>query len=806
LAVARVAAAVIAIVAGAAAPGRAATDAALLLEVVVNGYDTGKVGEFVLRDGKLFARPAELRDLGFRVSDAALSTSDGLIAIADLSGVTSRLDQANQTLYATAAADRLLPALLQAGAAAGNGAKVESGTGAMLGYDIAASQVGGQNVASGLFDLRGFSPWGVVSTGLLANAGASLNNNGSYSAIRLDSTYVYSDPETLRRYRLGDFITGGLGWTRPVRLGGAQVNSDFSMRPDLITFPLPSVEGSVAVPSTVDVLVNSTRLLSRQIQPGPFQIPQLPVITGAGTVAMTVTDALGRQVTTTLPFYASSTLLAPGLQTYSVEFGAVRTNWGLISNDYSGLAGSASYRRGLSPDVTIEAHGEGAAGLAMAGGGVAVNAFNQGVVNVAAAASTGSGSAGALVSFGAQRIGQVFSFGASATLATHNFRDIATANGDPVPRRLLNANAGLALGRFGSFGIAYTGIDRDAAPAPISFFAPPGSFFPQSTTLPGGVLSASAGVFTFVPAQHAQILSASYSVPIGNMSLYATGFHDFATGGSSAVLLGLTIPLGSRSSVNTSVGAGTGSGYTQVQVVQSAVSIGDWGYQAYGSAGNPNHEFAQVQYKSPWALVSAGVDRLDKQTALRAEAQGAVAFVDGGLFASNTINDSFVVVDTNGAQGILVLDENREVGRTDSAGRLLVPDLRSFDLNHIAIEPTDIPVDATVPYTTRDVRPQDRSGVVVRFPVQMSRGALLRLVDDAGLPLPVGSAATLTATGAAVPVGYGGEAFVEDLKPRNNQLTVQDPGGRRCVVVFNYQAVPGEIPTIGPLACREKVP
>jgi outer membrane usher protein len=542
LAVARVAAAVIAIVAGTAAPARAAADAAVLLEAVVNGYDTGKVGEFVLRDGKLFARPAELRELGFRVPDSASPTQDGLVAVADLSGVTARLDQANQTLYATAAADRLLPALLAAGAVAGNGARVESGTGAMLGYDIAASQVAGQNVASGLFDLRGFSPWGVVSTGLLANAGASLNNNGSASAIRLDSTYVYSDPATLRRYRLGDFITGGLGWTRPVRLGGVQINSDFSMRPDLVTFPLPSVEGSVAVPSTVDVLVNSTRLLSRQVQPGPFQIPQLPVITGAGTVAMTVTDALGRQVTTTLPFYASSTLLAPGLQTYSVEFGAVRTNWGLISNDYRGLAGSASYRRGLSPDVTVEAHGEGAAGLAMAGGGVAVNFFNRGVVNAAAAASTGSGSSGALVSFGAQRIGQVFSFGASATLASHNFRDIATANGDPVPRRLLNANAGLALGRFGSFGVAYTGIDRDAFPAPISFFAPPGSFFPQSTTLPGGVLSASSGVFTFVPAQRAQILSASYSVPIGNMSLYATGFHDFATGGNSGVLFGLTVP------------------------------------------------------------------------------------------------------------------------------------------------------------------------------------------------------------------------------------------------------------------------
>src|ERR1019366_7347347 len=142
-----------------------------------------------------------------------------------------------------------------------------------------------------------------------------------------------------------------------------------------------------------------------------------------------------------------------------------------------------------------------------------------------------------------------------------------------------------------------------------------------------------------------------------------------------------------------------------------------------------DHEFAELQYKSPWALVSAGADRIDRQTALRATAQGAVSFADGGLFASNTINDSFAVVDTNGAKGIRVLADNREVGTTDAAGRLLVPDLRSFDLNHIAIEPTDVPVDATVPFTTREVRPQDRSGVVVRFPVKIGHGALLRLVD-----------------------------------------------------------------------------
>ena len=97
-------------------------------------------------------------------------------------------------------------------------------------------------------------------------------------------------------------------------------------------------------------------------------------------------------------------------------------------------------------------------------------------------------------------------------------------------------------------------------------------------------------------------------------------------------MLGVTIPMGSRSSAGGSIGSGTGGGYSQVQATQSPVLIGDWGYQAYGG-GAPGHEFGLLQYKSPWGLVSGGADRVGTQTAGHAEAQGAVSFaMAGGRF------------------------------------------------------------------------------------------------------------------------------------------------------------------------------
>jgi outer membrane usher protein len=325
-------------------------------------------------------------------------------------------------------------------------------------------------------------------------------------------------------------------------------------------------------------------------------------------------------------------------------------------------------------------------------------------------------------------------------------------------------------------GVAYAGVDVDISPNPIEL--------------------------SVTPAQRAHVLSASYSVQVHRMSIYATEFRDLINQSNSGLQVGLTIPFGRRSSASFG-GASDGSG--QVEVQKSVITVGDLGYEAYVSAGDTTHEFVEAQYKSHLGLFTAGVDTNGGETTLSFQSQGALSLVDGGLFPSNTIYDSFAIVDTGPMAHVHVLQENRDVGSTNSAGRLLVPDMRSFDLNHLAIEPDDLPQDTAIDVTTREVRPQDRSGVVIRFPVKISHGALLKLVDEAGVPIPVGGTATLRATSATVPIGYDGDAYVQDLNP-HNEIDVEGPDGRRCSVAFNYQPMRGEIPTIGPLRCLERKP
>ena len=117
-------------------------------------------------------------------------------------------------------------------------------------YDLIGSVASGRPSAAGRLDLRAFSHWGVASSGFLiyARETGNIGSSGGVaaSAIRLDTSYTFSNAETLHRVRVGDFISGGLSWTRPVRLAGAQFSLDFGLRPDLVTFPLPSVSGSAS--------------------------------------------------------------------------------------------------------------------------------------------------------------------------------------------------------------------------------------------------------------------------------------------------------------------------------------------------------------------------------------------------------------------------------------------------------------------------------------------------------------------------------------------------------------------------------
>ncbi len=766
-----------------------------MLSVIINGREIGLLGSFTQRGSRLFSTRRELRALGLVPVANASAGDDAVESVDSLPGITYKVDEQHQTLLVTATPRSLIPTELN-GATKAALPPLQSSTGMVINYNVVTTSSEGRTLIQGQLDARVFTPVGVGSSGLLLQEGDAAP--GARTSTRLDTTYTYSDPDSLRRVRVGDLITGGLAWSRPVRLAGMQVTTDFSLRADLVTFPVPTIAGQVAVPSSVDVLVNGVQLLSRDVQPGPFELRQLPVVTGAGSVSVAITNALGQQVTQMLPFYASSSLLARGLTSYSAEIGSVRMGYGVLSDDYRGSAASGTYRRGMADWLTLEAHGEASPSIAMAGGGVSIAAAHLGVLSFSAAFSTSrtrAGRTGGMAFAAFERISSSVSVTGSIQLATPGFRDLAASFGDPVPQLTAHAGIGLSLGKAGSFGLQFTVIRRNAITSTIgavSSAAAAQAYYP--------FFSASQSAVT--PATRTTLVSASYSRPVfsNRAYLYATAFVDLSQRKSIGAVIGISIPLGGRTSVSVSGNVGPGQTYGTVQATRSAAQIGEVGYQVSSTIGEDSRQFGDAQYRTSDALFDIGVDRTAGHTSVRGSAQGALAFADGQFFAANTIYDSFAVVDTAGIPGIHVLQENRPVGETSTSGTRLVTDLRSFEANRIDIDPRDVPMDASFTTPTQIVRPQDRSGVVVKFKLTETHGALLQLVDGSGKPLPVGSRAVLESTHEAATVGFDGEAFVTGLE-EHNVLTVKHPDGTACTVRFDFAPHPGALPKIGPLSC-----
>lgn len=170
-----------------------------------------------------------------------------------------------------------------------------------------------------------------------------------------------------------------------------------------------------------------------------------------------------------------------------------------------------------------------------------------------------------------------------------------------------------------------------------------------------------------------------------------------------------------------------------------------------------------------------------------------------GIFATNRIHDGFAVV-TVGPPDVAVSLNNREVARTGVFGRALVPDLRSYRVNRISINPLDLPIDASVEATAMNVVVARRSGVSVDFGGKPEAAALVVLSDTAGAFLPPGSQVQLRGSSDSFIVGYDGEVWITGLGPRN-QITAQTENAD-CSAAFAYAKWSDEQVYIDGVTCR----
>lgn len=245
----------------------------LIVEISVNGTESGEA-VVVLRDpgGAMFIPTASLAAHRIRLTGLTAVTLEGEahVRLNDLPGLSAALDETTQRLALTIPA-KLFEATELSFAGADQGSMTPGGTGILLNYDLLGQIGNGPTLASGAAELVIFSG----SSHVYATAIAGWSKDGM-RATRLDSSWTLDFPGSMRSLTIGDSISrGGVGGA-PLRFAGIQFGRNFATAPGFVTLPMPTLSGSAALPSVVDIYLNNIRLDSRTIAPGPFAITEIP--------------------------------------------------------------------------------------------------------------------------------------------------------------------------------------------------------------------------------------------------------------------------------------------------------------------------------------------------------------------------------------------------------------------------------------------------------------------------------------------------------------------------------------------------
>lgn len=743
---------------------QAAAPDELYLEVFVNAEATGLILRFTRhgKDGKgLFSSVENLQQLGL---DPARVGAPGQaeVALDSLAGLSYAYDAARQSLSLTVS-DALRQPYAVSARMARRPPPSQVTPGAVLNYELYSEL--GQSRRTAIFnDFRYFNSSGVLSsTGTINLGGNERDRMQKY--MRYDTFWSHADADTLESWQLGDLISGALSWSRPVRMGGFQWRKNFQLRPDLLTFPVASLDGTALVPSSLNLLINGVQQYSASVPSGPFVLNQVTGINGAGLATVITRDALGRSVATTLPLYVDTRMLASGLSDYSFEIGVLRRDYGTRSFGYeSSPVASASGRYGWSDDLTLEGHAEAGKGLLNAGAGALLRLGRSGVINGALSASGGA-SSGVQASIGYQYLGPRFSIDAQSVRASAGYGDLASRDGSAVTRMADRVSLNLPLQAGQSVNLSYIA------------YRTPGT-------------------------ETSKIATLGYSTTLFNGIFFnISAFQDLHQRDQRGFYFGLSMAFDNGISLGTNSSRQNDISSRSISAQQSADFGGGFGWAVQaGTAGGLAYRQGQIEYLGNDGRLSARVQNNALGSASAVGAAGALVLMDGHLAMARQVGNGFAMVSTGGVAGVPVLHENREIGVTGRSGYLLVPNLNAYGDNQIAIGTDGLDVDARVPVTNINVVPRSLSGVLANFPVERYSAATVVVHGSDGKPMATGLPVVHVQSDKRTVVGFDGIIFVDDLQA-DNELRIGDENDT-CSVHFSYQRpAQGGLPLLGPLRC-----
>lgn len=549
---------------------------------------------------------------------------------------------------------------------------------------------------------------------------------------RQGSRFIYDDIGSLVRWTVGDLqqVSRGYQGTQPA-LGVSVLRSYSALQPQVVARPRGQRSFTLDRPSTVEVYVNGQVVRRLQLQPGNYNLSDFPFTQGANDVRLAITDDAGRIEVLRFNIFFDQTQLAEGLSEFGFYAG-VKSELAPDGPDYSGdWTVSGFYRYGVNDNLTLGANYQADAESALYG--------------LEAVFGTSIGT------FGVQYAASQNDFAPSGHAATLTFQ------------RLIQ----LSSGRSDSFNLSYQYRSEFFGPAG----AVPGAN-PFSSEFGAGYTHAfSDDVFAGVDLRYSsgrgvQPDFENYRGTVGwrisETASLTTDilYEDGLRGSSVAALIGLTVRLGTYSSVRGDYDSRdnrTRLGYQTIngQGVGSYNASADIETSDNGSGFNGNVNYIANRAELGASHFTSFADTFgstqDQRTSVRVGT--ALAFADGAFSVGRPIFDSFAIVEGHRSlERTDILVEPTPQGylaNTGAFGTAIMPNLPAYSEQTITIDAPDAPVGVDLGAGSFRVFPPYRSGYRLTVGSDYSFSAIGTMLAADGTPLSLvsGTATELAAPG-----------------------------------------------------------
>jgi outer membrane usher protein len=619
---------------------------------------------------------------------------------------------------------------------------------------------------------------GFRDVGLFGEIGRTFGGKLLYSSfsraagdelVRGATNLTIDSRDTLRRWIVGDggVVTDALGGAALV--GGVTVSRNFQLDPYFIRYPSLQVRGVATTPSQVDVYVNGLLVDRRQVNPGEFELRNLPVSAGTGVTQIVVRDVYGNERTQSDSYYFSTAVLARGMNEYTYSAGMLRDSIGATTDEYSDPAVVGFHRRGFTDYITAGFRAEATRDIRSVGPNLAYRT-RVGDLQVLAGASDAFGLRGAAGLIGYNYLNRRFSVGGTVQMQTRNYAHLSLL--PSADRALVNTSvfASTIVGRRGSVTAQFSDSRmRDA--------------------------------------EDTRRLTLSSSVSLGRYAnaFVAVGASEINGERSPEYTFGLSFHA--RHNISSSVYATSRGDESSVTAeLQRPLPVGTgYGFRIGSSFGDDRDSApTTLQYQTGFGRYEVGFDSLNSGDP-SISASGGLVYGGGALMATRPVQDSYAIVRVPGVEGVRVYSSNQLIGRTNGRGVLLVPNLLAYYGNQLRIEDEDVPLDYEVRAVEKIIAPSYRGGAVVDFPVQQVRTIFgtLRVRTASGQEIVPAYGELVLSRGderVTSPVGTAGEFYLENLESGQWPAAMEWEDGR-CRFELTVPAGSEPVIRLGTIVC-----